>query len=110
LVQASGELSTEAWALQSDLKLSQTQYANLLKLSKETDAAASRVIQRCSLEVALWRVGAFAGTAGCAGALLSSGRLQSAAIGVVFGAAAGIVWWMVTARSWRFTMPIGKGD
>ena len=58
LVRASATLSTEAEALQQELLTLQTQYDSLLKLSKDTDVEAQKVMQRRESALWWWRAGA----------------------------------------------------
>ena len=58
LVRASDTLATEAEALQNDLAILQTQYNSLLKLSKDTDVEAQKVMQRQESALWWWRAGA----------------------------------------------------
>jgi len=58
LVRASDTLATEAEALQNDLATLQTQYNSLLKLSKDTDVEAQKVMQRQESALWWWRAGA----------------------------------------------------
>ena len=94
-LQTASELSASASETESKLKDLQTQYTDLLNLSRAADEAARKALARSSANSALWRVGALSGVAGLAGSLLDHEAARGAGVGAGIGALAAAVWWVV---------------
>lgn len=91
LVQASGELSTEAAQLQSDLETLQRRYDTLLTLSKDADQKAQAAIKAQGPKAALWRDFSLVAALSVGGALLDPQKGQGALIGAGAGAVVAVV-------------------